>query len=436
MQLKFKASKLIEALGFVSTVEPRQLTNQANSAAYLFKCDRDREGKPYGHVYSRGKEQVSRATFALEELDGEGVFTLPKTHIDMLKEVPDDDVTLESRTETKTDGEAFVVNIHTTSGTKYNHTTFDPRLVAPCDKEFDTAKEGGDIQFNIGILREALRMAQPFLPEPNKDNVSEHFNTIQIFDQSNPECAKGDGNLFCADGSRAFYFECDEFKNKGFTIHQRHVQKLYEFLTKCHEAKIYRSKNLSFAVNVDPSGAENQLFCWNHEVKHHSRYFYYAMTRDKFVLVIPKTTLLSTLKQAQILIDEKQDRVKFVYKHNNTEAGGVHTVHFGSSESAGQIDSFPVPTLEKKDDPSLEEDFEYFVNLKAFRSIIDGGLGQQVELRISPIPKDESRPRGGAMLRTIETISFDPNGKIIGADKNAGTPRFTCKVTRFMPSVT
>jgi hypothetical protein len=213
------------------------------------------------------------------------------------------------------------------------------------------------------------------------------------------------------------------------------VQKLYEFLSKCQGAKIYRSKNLSFAVNIDSVGNENQLFCWNHEVKQHSRYFYYSMTRDKFVLVIPKTTLLSTLKQAQILIDEKQDRVKFVYKHSNSEAGGGHTVHFGSSESAGQIDSFPVPTHDKKDEPSLEEDFEYFVNLKAFRSIVDG-LGQEVELRISPIPKDDTRPRGGAMIRTIETLSFDPNGKIIGADKNAGTPRFTCKVTRFMPSVT
>ncbi len=106
MQLKFQAAKLIEALDFVSIVEPRALTAQQNSAAFLFNCKTDDAGKPVCHVYSRGKEQVSRATFPLIELEGEGLFTMPSKHVDIIRKVPDDEITLESRTQTKTDGEA------------------------------------------------------------------------------------------------------------------------------------------------------------------------------------------------------------------------------------------------------------------------------------------------------------------------------------------
>lgn len=449
MQLKFKASKLIEALDFVTIVEPRSLTAQQNSAAYLFNCKVE-EGKPICRVYSRGPDQVARAGFELEELEGEGLFTMPSGHIAMIREIPDDIVTIESRTENKTDGEAFVVALRSTSGTKYDHTTYDPRLIAPCDKDFDAAVKNGSTTYNVGVLRESLSMARPFLPgAEKKGDVSEHFNTIQIFDQSNPDWVKGDGNLFCSDASRAFYFEFEDFKNKGFTIHQKHVSKLADFLGKCQGVHIYRGANLSFAVNVrtekvkDAEGKEverevegDQMFAWNHDTKTHTRFAYYSMSRDKYVIIAPKSTLLKALNQARILIDQKMDRVKLVYTHANAQTGG-HTLHFSTSESAGKVESFLVTTDDKKDragavtEPSLAEDFDCFVNLDNFKSIIDGATGNEVELRISPIPKDESRPRGGAMLRTIDEARFDANGKPASGETAV---RYSCKVTRFMPS--
>jgi hypothetical protein len=453
MQLKFKASKLIEALDFVSIVDPRALTAQQNSAAYLFNCSRDKDGNPVCRIYSRGPDQVARAGFELDELDGEGLFTMPSTHVSMLREIPDDTVTIEARTENKTDGEAFVVAVRSTSGTKYEHTTYDPRLISPCDKDFEAALKSTPVEYNVGVLREALNMAKPFLPGTDKKgDVAEHFNTIQIFDQSNPDWAKGDGNLFCSDASRAFYFEFDDFKNKGFTIHMRHVGKLADFLGKCEGVRIYHGPNqLNFAVNVvtvktkDAEGKEqtemvngDQIFCWNANIKTHTRYAYYALTRDKYVIIAPKSTLLKALKQAQILIDQKQDRVKLYYTHKNDQTGG-HTIHFGTSESAGKIESFLVTTDDKKDgagnviEPSLEEDFDCYVNLDNFRSIIQDAIGNLVELRISPIQKDDVR-RGGAMLRTIDEIPFDAAGKIVSMGDGSGTVRFKCKVTRFMPS--
>jgi hypothetical protein len=430
MQLKFQAAKLIEALDFVSIVEPRALTAQQNSAAFLFNCKTDDAGKPVCHVYSRGKEQVSRATFPLIELEGEGLFTMPSKHVDIIRKVPDDEITLESRTETKTDGEAFVVTLRSGSGTNYEHTTYDPRLIAPCDKEFDAAMKGTSVTFSVGVLREALGMARPFLPGPDKkDSVGEQFNTIQIFDPSNADWAKGDGNMFCSDASRAFHFECEEFKGKGFAVHLNHVAKLEAFLYKCEGVKLYKGEHHIFAVNTDKDGNDRpQILGWNPQVKTHSRFAYYSLSRDKYVLNIPKVTLLNALEQAEILIDQKQDRVKLIYKSDK------NTVHFGSSESAGKVESFPVQTFAKEGEPSQAEDFECFVNLRHFRSIIQTS-GQQVELRISPIPKDETRPRGGAMLRTIDSVGFDANGKVAVADKEgAGAPKFTCKVTRFMPS--
>jgi hypothetical protein len=435
MQLKFQAAKLIEALDFVKIVDPRGLTAQQNSAAFLFNCGTDKEGKPVCHIYSRGKEQVARATFPLTELDGEGLFTMPNNHIEMVRLIPDDEVTITSRTEMKPDGEAYVVSLASSSGSKYQHTTFDPRLIAPCDRDFEAAAKSPSVSYDVGLLHYALSMGENFLPGPDKkDSVGEQFHTIQIFDDSNPDWAKGDGSVFCSDASRAFFFECADLKGKGFSIHGDHVGKLQAFLSKCEGVKIYRG-DMFFAVNTDKEGNEKpQIFGWNPRVKTHTRYAYYSPGRDKYVLAIPKASLLNALKQAEILIDQKQERVKIIYKH------AARTIQFGSSESAGTVESFPVTTHDKDGDPTTqEEDFECSVSLKSFRSIISDAVGHHIELRISPIPKDDSRPRGGAMIRTIDDVKLDANGKVVVLSEKgeaSGTPKFQCKVTRFMPSMT
>lgn len=456
MQLTFKASSLIEALDYVSIVEPRALSPQQSSTAFLFNCSRDRNGEPICRIYSRSDNQVARAAFPLIELEGEGLFTVPSKHIALIKSVPDDTVTI-NYTETKEDGEGWRVTLHSTSGTKYDHTTYNPKLLAPCEKDYDAAvtayKEGGKEpqKFNVGVLREALAKAKSFLPGPDRrGDVPEHFNTIQLFDQSNPEWAKGDGVLFCSDHTRAFFFEFEheEFKNQGFTVHARHVGKLVEFFGKCDKIHIYRGQNLSFAVNVitqKVKGADgkdqdvdvegDQLFAWNHDLKTHSRYMYYGLNRDKYVIMAPKATLLSSLNQAEILIDQKQDRVKLYYtaKHDRTQG---HTLHFGTSESAGNVESFTVTTTDKPNSPEVspDENFSCFVNLTAFKSIIQEAGGHEIELRISPIPPGDPRaPKGGAMLRTLEVARFTPAGKLITSSED-GAAKYTCKVTRFMPS--
>lgn len=438
MLLKLKASNLIEALDIVSVVEPRSLTAQQNSSAFLFKCGTNADGKPWCSMYSRGEQQVARVEFPLEELEGEGLFTIPAHHIRMWTKVPDDVITFESTTETKADGQAFIVNGRSTSGMKHDHSTYDPRLIATCDKDFEAAKAAGEQTYLPGILREALAEARPFLPGGDKKDVAgDHLNTVQIFDQSNPDWAKGDGHMFCSDSTRAFYFQSSDFEGKGLAIHSRFLGKLTEFLGKCSgPVKLYRSQNMAYASND-----KGQIFGWVHETKTHSRFAYLSMARDKYVIIVPKVSILNAIDAAEMVVDAKADRVRLVYTHNNSAAGGGHTLHFTATASSSKFESFPVTTDDKKEEPSLEENFDCNVNLAHFKSLIQDAKGQQVELRVTIINKDESHPRGGALLRTIDNFEMYANGKLVTiSDKpEPGTTSretiYTCKVTRCMSSM-
>jgi hypothetical protein len=442
MKLKMKAANLIDALDIVGVVEARSLTAQQNSSAYLFKCE-VRGEEPWCSIYSRGSNQVARVEFKLEELDGPGdMFTIPTHHINMWKKVPDDDITFESSTETKTDGSAFVVKASSTSGMKHEHTSYDPRLIATLDKDFEDAKEAAkalpetSYQYYPGILKEALGEASPFLPKGDKKDVAgDHLNTVQIFDESNPEWAKGNGHMFCSDTTRAFYFQAADFESKGFTVHSSHIPKLTEFLGKCSgRVKIYRSEHMAYAVS-----GKGEVFGWVHQVKTHDRWRYVGLSRDKYVILIPKVTLLNAIDAT---VESHVDRVKLVYTHNNGAAGGGHTIHFTAAASSNKFESFPVQTFDKEGEPSLEENFEFFVNLDHFKSLFSDAKAQRIELRVTIINKDDSHPKGGALFRTIDEFQMFSNGKLFSiSDKpEPGTTSketaYPCKVTRCMSSMT
>src|SRR5208283_3751944 len=167
-----------------------------------------------------------------------------------------------------------------------------PRRVIRGDKEFDDALKGGKVEFNVGVLREALSLAQSFLPKSSDKAVAEHLNTVQIFDQSKPEWATGDGRMFCADGFRVFDFHTNLFEGKSFALHSSHLGKLSNFLGKCSgQVAFYKTKNKAFFVN----GEKDQLFGWNHEVKTHERYGSYPASLDKWVFRIERGTLLKAI---------------------------------------------------------------------------------------------------------------------------------------------
>jgi hypothetical protein len=423
MQIKFKAASLNEALTIVSIVEPKPLMSQAGSSVYLFYCfnNPDQENKPWCRIYSRNEQQVARAGFELDEMDEEGSFTFQVQQSQMFKSVPEDIVTIKTIS-AEGDSEAPSIRVTTTSGLKYDHSTYDPRRVARCDKDFAVAEEGGNIEYVVGILREALSLSQSFLPgSTKKENVDEHFNTVQIFDQSNPEWAKGNGNLFCSDGHRVFYFQSAAFQDKGLAIHASHINKVASFLGKCTGVMMfYKNKNTTFAVN----GLKDQLLGWVHDVEKHTRFATYPMSRDKWIFHTPKSILIRAMDTTAIALDTKQDqRVHLIY----TAADDL--LRFVASESAGKFESFPF--IASKLETSLNSDFDYNVDLSSFRSLIQGTKGQAVELRFAPIESGK-----GAYIRTVDEVTLDSNGEVFsGSTEDGNGVQYKCKVTRFMVSM-
>jgi len=427
-------SKLIEALDFVSIVKPRSLTAQEDSGAYLFRCARERNGRPLGYVYSRSHQHVARAGFNLEDLSGEGLLTMPARHVSILKSksVTEGFVTVTFRTLQKADGDSFCTSVSSDGRVIYNYChAIDPRLISPCDKDFAAACANRGTTYNARVLRAGIHKARAFLPPEGAKDVAEYYKTLQIFDASRSEWAKGNGVLFCSDASRAFYFEHETLRDKGLAIHLAHVPILQDFLRRCEGLTIYRGQRLSFAKNESTHHEKDQILGWVHDAATHPRFAHYGLSRDKYVIIAPRAKLLEALNQARPLVARNRDRVKLCYTHKHPQTGG-HTIHFEVHDSAGRAESVFVTTEDKRGpdgttiELSLEEDFECHVPFANFRSVIEDAADDFVELRIAPIPKDESCPRGGAMLRTIEEI------EIAGDEAVNGT---RCKVTRFTPSV-
>jgi hypothetical protein len=427
MQIKFKAASLNDALSVVSVVDPRAVSGQATSSVYLFHCfhNKEREDKPWCHIYSRNLEQVARAGFELEEMDEEGQFTYQVQPIQIWRNFPEDIVTIKS-VAGQDESQPPSILVHSTSDNKYDHSTFDPRRVDRCDKKFDEAKASGPIDFNVGVLRAALTLAQAFLPgTARKGVVEDHFNTVQTFDKSKEDWARGNGHLFCSDGHRVFYFQSAAFEDKLIAVHASHIAKVTSFLNKCSGvAKFYRGTTMTFAVSED----KDQFFGWANATKEHSRFATYPLALDKWVLHIPKSSLIKAIDTASLVIDVKQDqRVHVVYSHADEH------IRLVSSESAGKFESFPVYAGDKAD-PKLDKDFDFEVDLAAFRSIVQDVKDNEVQMRFAPM-----EDRKGAFVRTIESVRYDSNGKVFMAlskseDGDSGV-LYPCNVTRIMTSM-
>jgi hypothetical protein len=426
MQIKLKAASLNEALSIVSIVDPRPVAGQQNSAVYLFHCfnNPEQDGKPWCHLYSCNEQQTARAGFELDEMDEEGDFTFQVQPIQIWRDYPEDVLTIKA-VSAQGENQASIA-VTSTSGNDYDHLAFDPRRVIRGDKEYADAVKNGKVEFNVGVLREALSLSQSFLPKNSDKATQEHLNTVQIFDKSKPEWEPGNGHMFCADGFRVFDFSTNLFEDKGFTLHSAHLGKLGNFLGKCSgQVAIYKTKNKAFVVN----GEKDQLFGWNHEVKTHERYGTYPTSLDKWVFRIERGTLLKAISATALALDNKNDqRVRLVYSH---ERG---LLHIAAHESSGKFKSLSVICNEPHGVDHFAKDFEFNVELGNFRSIIQDIKSPEVELRISPMPP----PRTGVMLRTFEDLILDANGKVFSvSDKSEGEAgvKYKCQVTRFMTSM-
>ena len=396
----------------MGTVPPKQITPQGASG-YLFVVRGER-----CFLYSRDSLRVARADFPIEPIEGEGAFIYPSDHIKLLKLAGDGDITFTATVDTATD--TFKVAFQASSGAKDNRSTYNPQLMTPCDKEVEAATS--EKVFPVGLLREALRQARPFMIEDSK-NGEEHFKTAQIFDASKPEWAKGDGTLYAATGSTAFYFQSEAFLDKGLAIHGQHLPFLTDFFGQCDgNVTIRQGPNMTFAI--DGRGC---VLGWTHHEKTHGKYVYYSLSNETFVFDVPVAAALSALRYMQAGLAENKDKIRVQYSVASPQ------LTFWSTDAAAETNSFPVPVLAHAE--SKAEDLQFFVNINHFIHILADAKGDRVMMRIAVMTKNDKRPKDTAMVRTIDSFLMDKDGKIVaGSEESKPEGAFACRVTRFVPS--
>lgn len=419
MQIRFKtqASELNAALAIVGTVTPRPITPQGGSG-YLFVVRGER-----CFLYSRDSLRVARAEFAIEPLEGEGAFIYPAENIGLLDRAGDGSITFTATVDPEKD--TYRVAFQADSGAKDSRTTYDPRLMTPCDKDVEAAAD--EKVFSVGLLKEALRQARPFLvSESDKEfkNAADHLKTVQIFDQSKPEWAKGDGTLFAATGVTCFWFQSEAFLGKGVAIHGQHLSFVASFLGRCEgQVKIRKGPNMTFAIDE-----KGHVLGWTHHEKVHEKFSYYSLTTDSYFFDVPVSAMLSALRYMQSGLG-KMNKIRISFEAANPQ------LSFWASGGNSETSSFPVPVIQHEG--SKAEDLQFFCNINHLLHLLEDAKGDRVMMRIAVMPKNDKRPKDTVMIRTIDQFLMDGDGKIVpGSEEAKPEGTFACRVTRFVPNMT
>jgi hypothetical protein len=429
IKFSVQAAHLNAAIDAVQTVVPRAC-NKERDTGFLFYIRNSTEG----YMYSADANHVARARMDIFDADGEGVFAYPYESIGAFKYFSGP-ISFES----KRDGDQFSVSYDPGRGAGGTRPAFDPKWLATFDKELKAAKETG--KFPAAVLRKALSLSKDFHGENNPRAEDQH-KTIQMFDKDaeveDPKnkgqmikpYEKGDGVLYAANGSQAFYFDCEAFKGKSFALKAEHLGLLLSFLGKIEGTAVIKSTDTKTFV-CDES--ESRVFGWTHTTKLHAKHSYYGLGGDKFVFKIPKAEMIDALGYMGEELGDKHDKVRLLWnKDSNTlqleaaegNAKGIKSMFI----SVGKDSSLAEP------DRTLEP----FINRKQLLSLFKDAEGGTVELRVYPIDPSEKRPKGGAYLRTIDRFYLDAEGKTVAGELPEGgqvpAGAISCTVTRFMPS--
>jgi hypothetical protein len=421
MKIRFKlaADDLNRALDIVSIVTPKAITPQGGTG-FLFVV----QGQTC-RVYSRDSLHAARAEFPITDVEGEGAFICPTTP-EPFRCCEGQQITFEADENDK--GE-FVVSYESTGGANSKKMSFNPKLIATLDKDYSEAT--GERTFSVGILREAFTESRPFLPKPTDSKAEEQFKTLQIFDESKEEWARGKNNLYVSNGVQAFYFQCEAFSGAGLAVHGQHLPLLTSFLAKAKgKVTVKDSANMTFAS--DESGS---VLGWTHHVKSHGKFAYYAAKYDQYVVRVPKHDLLKSLKYLRSEMDPKRDKIRVLWDDAEKK------FMFQALDGSNVINGFPV--FPKNVDVTAGKDFSCNVNIDHMSDLFADMKSNIAELRVLVNPPSPQRPKGAVMFRTIDEFFLDDDGKVstppgAGVDatseKGPEKPVYQCRVTRFVPA--
>lgn len=413
MKMKFKtrAEDLNDALAIASIVQPKSVT-QHNEAGYLFVIQGDTCS-----IHSRDAQRLAKATFRVFDVEGEGAFVYPPSYVDAFKFVGD-----EISFEIEHEGESHIIRYTTNAGATAERSSCNPALMLACDKEVEAAKDPRE--YPVAILREALAAAKPFLAKTG-DQADDQWKALQIFDTAKPEWEKGNGHLFASNGNQAMYFYSKAFLGKGIAVHGQHLGSLHTFLSKVEgNVTIANGKSMTFIKDN-----KNRVLGWAHHLKVHGKFSYYALQQDKIVMTVPVLSILNAAKYIRTELAADRDRVKITFDPESS------TIQLTVNEGKVKAASPRVIVGVDQDDGGK---FSYFINIHHFMDLFSSAKGNQISMRVTLLPVDERRPKGGAAFRTIDEFWLDQNGKLVEGSgvKEELEGAIQCRVTRFMPSLT
>ena len=416
MKFRVQAQDLNAALEVASIVSPRPVTSE-KGAGYVFIVKGEQ-----CFIYSRDVAQRVRTEVPISDVDGEGLFAYPADKIAGLKYVSGW-ITFEAGHDEEED--RYWVRFETEGGGSGNWLTFDPRLVPSLDEELE--KVGDEHVFPAALLREGITATKACLPKLTDTLADERFQTLQLFDKSKKEWERGDGHLYAADNIRCCYFFCDAFRGKGLAIHSQHLPSVASFLAKC-EGNVTVKLGETVTFVVDERG---QVLGWAHHVKQYGKFKYYSSKMDKFLLRVPKESLVRALRRVRAELDSTQDKIRIQYTHEDK------SLRFQASEASGQSRSDPVGVDPIEEDGAggdgLSKDFTANANVTHLLELVEPVKGHQVELRVA-IAKKEGQPEM-KLFRTVEEFWLSNSGKVLIAPDDSKDEAYQCRVTRFMPSM-
>jgi len=419
MQIKFKveASKLNTALGLVSIVPPQPMA-QDGAAGYLFV---PRAGSDICDVYSRGTNQVATAFFEISDLEGEGSFVYPSQFIESFKSpLVKGPITF---TATSEEG-AYRVRC-ATSVTDDDRVSFDPKLMNTGWKDLKEAKAQTPRVFSASLLAEAIKASEPFLPDGTDKNPEEHHKSIQVFGSDDPNLPKANGYIFSSDGTGAFYFYSDAFKDKGMAVPGGHLSGFKSFMSKSPGTlKVYAApnQNMTFAEND-----QGYVFGWTRSAAQYTKFSYYNSKMEHVILDLHRDATLARLQFVRACLSKNKNKIRFHYDAARAE------IFFTIADEVSKTEG---PKLEIHNVRQTDgKDFVSNVDVNAMTKLFTGAKGDTVEFRIMPIEAEGKKTQ--YMFRTIDEFLYDPvAGAVVGGSGIENVPEgiVACKVTRFVPS--
>lgn len=412
MKFTIEVKELNRVLGVAAIVPPKQITQQGGSG-YLFSV---RGGHCY--VYSQDKLHMVRADCEITDVEGEGEFVYPSVHVPEF-------VQLEGKIEFEYDAgdPKHVVRYRSDTGDACERSSYEPDMIEKCDDSLAGAKTSYSVP--SGVLREALGMANVYSAKATDTRVDDMYKTIQVFDGSKPEWVKGNGVLFSADSTRAFYFDCDKFRDKGFAVHGQHLQFVSNFLPKCEGDVLVRvGERMTF---IEALGGVNKgaVLGWTHQVKTHPKYAYWPLENDGFVLTLDRDKVLRKLRYLRATLVSTKNKIRVVYDNKTSSANGELRFEMAESLSKAHSAGLPIISREIKEDRG----FSVGANIDHLIDLVEPVKCNEVAMRFCILTQGSKEVM---LFRTVDAFGLDAEGKVTTDLTKEGVSK--CRVTRFMPS--